>query len=281
MHAFTARQFDLLLAPTIIENGIDIPTVNTMLVHRADRFGLAQLYQLRGRVGRSRELGYCYLLVEPDRVLTDDARKRLEALREFTELGAGFRIAGRDLEIRGAGNLLGGEQSGHIAELGIETYLKMLEETVRELKGETVEAGPSVQLDLPVPMAIPKAYIGDENLRLEIYRRLAAAEVPREELAAELADRFGEPPPEVLALLEVAGLKRRAEALRVQSIAAGAGKLTIRLRRDARVDVDKLIRLVAGRAGASFTPAGVLALELVSGADVVAAARAVLDEVAA
>jgi transcription-repair coupling factor (superfamily II helicase) len=280
MHAFTARQYDLLLASTIIENGIDIPTVNTMLVHRADRFGLAQLYQLRGRVGRSRELGYCYLLVEPDRSLTDDARKRLEALREFTELGAGFRIAGRDLEIRGAGNLLGAEQSGHIAELGIETYLKMLEETIRELKGEEVEAGPSVQLDLPVPMAIPKAYIGDENLRLEIYRRLAAAEIPREELAAELADRFGEPPREVLALLEVAGLKRRAEALRVQSISAAAGKLTLRLRRDARVDVDKLIRLVAGRAGASFTPSGVLTLDL-DGGDVVAAARAVLDEVAA
>ncbi len=281
MHAFTARQYDLLLASTIIENGIDIPTVNTMIVHRADRFGLAQLYQLRGRVGRSRELGYCYLLTEPDRVLTEEARKRLEALREFTELGAGFRIAGRDLEIRGAGNLLGAEQSGHIAELGIETYLKMLEATVRELKGEAVEEGPSVQLDLPVPMAIPRSYIGDESLRLEIYRKLAAAEAPREELAAELADRFGEPPAEVLALLDVAALKRRAEALRVQAISAGGGRLTLRLRRDARVDVDRLIRLVASRAGASFSPGGVLALELAGGADPVAAARAVLDEVAA
>ena len=141
MHAFTAREYDVLLATTIIENGIDIPTVNTMLIHRADRFGLAQLYQLRGRVGRSRELGYCYLLVPADAPLTDEARRRLEALREFTELGAGFRIAGRDLEIRGAGNLLGAEQSGHIAELGIETYLKMLEETVRELKGESGRGG--------------------------------------------------------------------------------------------------------------------------------------------
>ena len=281
MHAFTGRQYDLLLASTIIENGIDIPTVNTMIVHRADRFGLAQLYQLRGRVGRSRELGYCYLLTEPDRVLTEEARKRLEALREFTELGAGFRIAGRDLEIRGAGNLLGAEQSGHIAELGIETYLKMLEATVRELKGEAVEEGPSVQLDLPVPMAIPKGYIRDESLRLEVYRKLAAAEAPREELAAELADRFGEPPAEVLALLEVAALKRRAETLRVQSISAGGGRLTLRLRRDARVDVDRLIRLVASRSGASFSPSGVLALELAAGADPVAAARAVLDEVAA
>src|SRR5690606_32870992 len=136
------REYDLLLATTIIENGIDIPSVNTMLVHRADRFGLAQLYQLRGRVGRSHELGYCYLLVPSDRALSEDARLRLEALREFTELGAGFRIAARDLEIRGAGNLLGAEQSGHIAELGIETYLRMLEETVRELRGEAVEEGP-------------------------------------------------------------------------------------------------------------------------------------------
>jgi len=281
MHAFTAGEHDLLLASTIIENGIDIPTVNTMIVHRADRFGLAQLYQLRGRVGRGRELGYCYLLVEPDRALGEEARKRLEALREFTELGAGFRIAGRDLEIRGAGNLLGAEQSGHIAEVGIETYLKMLEETLAELKGERVEEGPSVQLDLPVPMAIPRDYVADESLRLEIYRRLATAERPREELAEELTDRFGPPPAEVLALLEVAALKRRAEQMRVQAISAAGGRLTVRLRRDARVEVDKLIRLVASRPGASFSPSGVLTLELARGADVVAAARAALDEVAA
>ncbi len=281
MHAFTAGEFDLLLASTIIENGIDIPTVNTMIVHRADRFGLAQLYQLRGRVGRGRELGYCYLLVEPDRALGQEARKRLEALREFTELGAGFRIAGRDLEIRGAGNLLGAEQSGHIAELGIDAYLKMLEEALAELKGEVIEAAPSVQLDLPVPMSIPRAYIADENLRLEIYRKLAAAESSREEIAEELADRFGTPPSEVLTLLEVAALKRRAEAIRVQSISAGAGRLTVRLRRDARVEPDKLIRLVASSPGASFSPSGVLSLELAPGADVVALAREVLDEVSA
>jgi transcription-repair coupling factor (superfamily II helicase) len=281
MHAFTAREFDLLLATTIIENGIDIPTVNTMLVHRADRFGLAQLYQLRGRVGRSRELGYCYLLVEGDRVLTDEARRRLEALREFTELGAGFRIAARDLEIRGAGNLLGAEQSGHIAELGIETYLKMLDDTVRELKGEAVEAPPSTTLDLPVPLSIPRSYIADENLRMEIYRKLAAAELPREELLAELADRFGRPPAAVEMLLDVAALKREAEALRVQAISAAAGKLTIRLRRDARVDVDRLIRFVSSRPGAAFSPSGVLTLDLPAGAATVATARAALAELAA
>jgi len=281
MHAFTARQHDLLLATTIIENGIDIPTVNTMLVDRADRFGLAQLYQLRGRVGRSRELGYCYLLVPSDRPLTEDARRRLEALREFTELGAGFRIAGRDLEIRGAGNLLGAEQSGHIAELGIETYLKMLEETVRELRGEAVEEGPSVTLDLPLPMTIPRSYIGDENLRMEIYRKLAAAERPREELLGELSDRFGRPPREVEALLDVVDLKRVAEALRVQTISAADGRLTFRLRRDARIDVDRLIRFVSARPGAAFSPTGVLTLELARGQQLVETARSVLAELAA
>jgi transcription-repair coupling factor (superfamily II helicase) len=279
MHAFTAREHDLLLATTIIENGIDIPSVNTMIVHRADRFGLAQLYQLRGRVGRSHELGYCYLMVPSDRVLAPDARKRLEALREFTELGAGFRIAARDLEIRGAGNLLGAQQSGHIAELGIETYLRMLEETVRELKGEAVEEGPSTALDLPVPMSIPRSYIADENLRMEIYRKIAAAEASREELVAELTDRFGRPPASVGLLLDLAELKREAEALRVQSISAAAGQLTFRLRRDARIDVDRLIRFVSERPGAAFSPAGVLTMPIPAGQAVVAAARGTLAEI--
>jgi transcription-repair coupling factor (superfamily II helicase) len=261
MHAFTRGEHDVLVATTIIENGIDIPNVNTMLVHRADRFGLAQLYQLRGRVGRSHQLGYCYLLVAPDRALAGDARKRLEALREFTELGAGFRIAARDLEIRGAGNLLGAEQSGHIGELGIETYLRMLEETVRELRGEVIEEAPSVALDLPVPMAIPASYIGEANLRMEIYRRMALGEEPEAELVAELTDRFGPPPPEVAALLAIASLKRLAERLRVQAIAAQEGKITIRLRRDARIDIDRLVRFVADRPGTAFSPTGVLTLE--------------------
>jgi transcription-repair coupling factor (superfamily II helicase) len=280
MHAFTAREHDLLLATTIIENGIDIPSVNTMIVHRADRFGLAQLYQLRGRVGRGRELGYCYLLVPADRVLSQDARHRLEALREFTELGAGFRIAARDLEIRGAGNLLGAEQSGHIAALGIETYLRMLEETVRELKGEAVDEGPSTALDLPVPLAIPRSYIADENLRMEIYRKLAVAETSRDELVAELTDRFGRPPRAVESLLDVAALKREAEALRVQAISAAEGKLTFRLRRDAKVDVDRLIRFVSERPGASFSPSGVLAVTLPKGGGAVDLARGVLAELA-
>ncbi len=283
MHAFTNGEMDLLLATTIIENGIDIPNVNTMIVHRADRFGLAQLYQLRGRVGRSNQLAYCYLMVAGDRVLSEPARKRLGAIREFTDLGAGFRIAARDLEIRGAGNLLGGEQSGHIAAVGIETYLKLLEETVRELRGESVAEAPSVAIDLPVPMSIPQEYVNDANLRMELYQKIAAAESAEREMLAELADRFGPPPAAVHTLVEVAALKRLAESLRVQSIAAKGHELTIRLRRDARIDVTRLIDLVSRTPGASFSPTGVLTLTAPPGGggqQLLSTARSTLAELA-
>jgi transcription-repair coupling factor (superfamily II helicase) len=282
MHAFTAGEYDLLLATTIIENGIDIPNVNTMIVHRADRFGLAQLYQLRGRVGRSNQLAYCYLLVEPDRVLSEDARKRMQALREFSDLGAGFRIAARDLEIRGAGNLLGGEQSGHIMSVGIETYLKLLEESVRELRGEEIEEAPSTAIDLPVAMSIPTEYVADANLRMELYRRIASTDVAVPEMVAELRDRFGAPPESVRTLIEVAAVKRIAERLRVQSIALAGGKLTFRLRRDARVAVDRLIAMVSENPGAAFSPAGVLTLPVVGGGQqALELARRTLDHLVA
>ncbi len=277
MHAFSNREFDLLLATTIIENGIDIPNVNTMIVHRAERFGLAQLYQLRGRVGRSNQLAYCYLLVPEDRVLSEVARKRLAAIREFTDLGAGFRIAARDLEIRGAGNLLGGEQSGHISAVGIETYLKLLEETVRELRGETVEEAPSVAIDLPVAMSIPQDYVEDANLRMEIYRKIGAAEDTESEILAELSDRFGPPPPAVVTLIAVAGLKRLAESLRVQSISGKGGEVIIRLRRDARIDVDRLIEMVSTRPGTAISPTGVLTLAATGGRQMIGVAREALE----
>jgi transcription-repair coupling factor (superfamily II helicase) len=280
MHAFTRGDFDVLLATTIIENGIDIPNVNTMIVHRADRFGLAQLYQLRGRVGRSNQLAYCYLLVPGDLILSEAARKRLAAIREFTDLGAGFRIAARDLEIRGAGNLLGGEQSGHINAVGIETYLKLLEETVRELRGETVEEAPSVNIDLPVPMSIPQDYVEDSNLRMEIYRKIASADSSESEIVAELIDRFGPLPPAVETLIEVAALKRTAETLRVQSISAKGKELTLRLRRDARIDVDRLIEMVSSQPGASFSPTGVLTLTAGDGRQMLTLARQTLESLA-
>ncbi len=277
MHAFVAGEYHMLLATTIIENGIDIPNVNTMIVHRADRFGLAQLYQLRGRVGRSDQLAYCYLLVSSDRILSSEARKRLDAIREFTELGAGFRVAGRDLEIRGAGNLLGAEQSGHIAAVGIETYLKMLEETVAELKGEAPEETPSVALDLPVAMSIPEEYIGDPNLRMEIYRRLAAGEEDDADVLAELRDRFGPPPEGVRTLLRVAAVKRLAESLRLQSISGRGKKLVLRLRQDARVEPERLIELVSQNPGSRFSPSGALTFEGVGATEVVDRARQVLE----
>ncbi|MCP4663019.1 MAG: transcription-repair coupling factor [bacterium] len=277
MHAFVAGEYHLLLATTIIENGIDIPNVNTMIVHRADRFGLAQLYQLRGRVGRSDQLAYCYLLVSPDRILTQEARKRLDAIRDFCELGAGFRVAGRDLEIRGAGNLLGAEQSGHIAAVGIETYLKMLEESVAELRGEAPEEAPSVALDLPVVMSIPEDYVGDPNLRLEIYRRLATGDEPEEEILGELRDRFGPPPDGVRSLVKAAAVKRLGEALRLQSISAHNGRLVLRLREDARVDPERLVDLVSGHPNSYFSPSGALSLEGVAASEALDKARAALE----
>ena len=280
MRAFKEGRYDLLLATTIIENGIDIPRVNTMLIHHAERFGLAQLYQLRGRVGRSSQLAFCYLLVPPDRILSIEARKRLQAIQEFGDLGAGFRIAARDLEIRGAGNLLGAEQSGHINELGIETYMKMLEDTVRELRGEDVDDAPSAAIDLPISMTIPQEYIADANLRMEVYRRLALGEERRSEILEELKDRFGAPPRSVELLAEAAELKSLAERLRVQSVSAHGSSLVIRLRRDARVDVDRLIELVSNREGASFAPSGVLKMTGVGSSEWLPVARTTLETIA-
>jgi transcription-repair coupling factor (superfamily II helicase) len=280
MHAFTAGDYDLLLATTIIENGIDIPNVNTMLVQNAERFGLAQLYQLRGRVGRSDQLAYCYLLISGDRVLSEDARKRLDAIREFTELGAGFRVAGRDLEIRGAGNLLGAEQSGHINAVGIETYLKMLEETVAELKGEAVLEGVSVALDFSLPAAVPESYVGDGNLRMEIYQRLATGDEDdglwEDSVLEELRDRFGTPPESVVNLVRLAQVKSVAERLRLQSITARRGKLVLRLRQDAAVEPERLVEMVHKRPGTHFSPDGALTLQGVSDVDAIAVARETL-----
>jgi transcription-repair coupling factor (superfamily II helicase) len=210
-------------------------------------------------------------------VLSSEASQRLRALREFTELGAGFRVAARDLEIRGAGNLLGPEQSGHIAAVGIETYMRMLEDTVRELKGEVVEETVSVAIDLPLPMSLPEEYIGDANLRMDVYRRIAATEVSDEEIIAELRDRFGPPPTQVYELLEVAALKKLAESLRIQSISLRGSKLNLRLRRDTRIDVDLLVRLVSEEEGMSFSPSGVLTVERAAGIKLGSQAKVLLE----
>src|SRR5260221_2889012 len=196
MIAFLEGAFDLLLSTTIVANGLDIPRVNTIVVNRADRFGLAQLYQLRGRVGRSDRRAYAYLLVPARQVLTPVARRRLKALQEFSELGSGFRVAAMDLELRGAGNLLGAEQSGHIAAVGFEMYCRLLERTVQEMKGETVRPEVKAQINLAVDIKIPEDYIPDFSERLVLYKKISSV-AGEEELARirdEIRDLYGEIP---------------------------------------------------------------------------------------
>jgi transcription-repair coupling factor (superfamily II helicase) len=226
---FWEREYDVLVCTTIIESGLDMPTVNTMVVDRADTLGLAQLYQLRGRVGRSGQRAYAYLFHPPDRVLTEEAYERLKTLGEFTELGSGFKIAMRDLEIRGAGNLLGGEQSGHIAAVGFDLYCQMVTEAVGELTGETPEEPLEINIDVPVTASIPRDYIARDDLRMEAYRRLAAvaSRADVEDIAAEWADRYGPPPPPAAALLTVGRV--RAECARLGIREVGVQKGAVRL----------------------------------------------------
>jgi transcription-repair coupling factor (superfamily II helicase) len=175
MLAFMNHEYDVLVATTIIENGLDIPLANTMLINRADRHGLSELYQLRGRVGRSNRRAYAYLLIPPEQELTEIARRRLAALKEFSDLGAGFKIAALDLELRGAGNMLGGEQSGHIEAVGFELYTSMLEAAVKEMKGESSEERPATQLNLGIALRIDESYVPEENQRLRLYKKIAGA----------------------------------------------------------------------------------------------------------
>ena len=218
---FIESCINVLVATTIIENGIDIPNANTMIILNADRFGLAQLYQLRGRVGRSDRLAYAYLMYQPGKVLTEIARKRLAAIREFTEFGAGFKLAMRDLELRGAGNILGEAQSGHIESIGYELYCKEIDRAVRQLKGEDVgEARSEISIDLPVCASIPADYIPDETLRLEAYRRISGILDSDDamDVIDEFTDRYGDVPDEALELINVAEIRAHAEYLGISDI---------------------------------------------------------------
>ena len=220
MHRFVSRKADVLVSTTIIESGIDIPTVNTIFINRAERFGLADLHQLRGRVGRSSHRAYCYLLLAPDRPPTIKAAKRLKTVEEFSELGAGFRIAMRDLEIRGAGNLLGSEQSGHIAAVGYEMYCRLLEQTVRRLKDEPDPTPPPVQVDLDVVAHIPRHYVPADRARIELYRRIVACltESDLAQLERDLVDAFGPLPKEVQRLVELAETRVHARRFGIRAI---------------------------------------------------------------
>jgi transcription-repair coupling factor (superfamily II helicase) len=221
MLAFMNHEYDVLVATSIIENGLDIPLANTIIINRADRHGLSELYQLRGRVGRSNRRAYAYLLIPPETELTEIARRRLAALKEFSDLGAGFKIAALDLELRGAGNMLGGEQSGHIEAVGFEMYTSMLEEAVRKMKGEEdrpAHAGTSINLGISV--RIDSTYIPEENQRLRMYKRIAGAEAQPEleDVLAELKDRYGDPPESVLNLLAAGSLRLLCEQLGIAQL---------------------------------------------------------------
>jgi transcription-repair coupling factor (superfamily II helicase) len=268
MLAFMRHEYDVLVATTIIENGLDIPLANTILINRADRHGLSELYQLRGRVGRSNRRAYAYLLIPPEQELTDIARRRLAALKEFSDLGAGFKIAALDLELRGAGNMLGGEQSGHIEAVGFELYTSMLEATVKEMKGESSEDRPAMQLNLGIALRIDESYVPEENQRLRLYKKIAGTtgEAALAEVRAEMEDRYGAPPDATVFLLEAALVRLECERIGIAQIDRKRTELHIRFTEKAAVDPQRLMRLVArnSKRGAQFTPQGLLKYPLVA-----------------
>jgi len=252
MSGFYDRQYDVLLSTTIIESGLDIPTANTLIVHRGDMFGLAQLYQLRGRVGRSKQRAYALITLPPNRLLTPAAEKRLKVLQSLDSLGAGFSLASHDLDIRGAGNLLGEEQSGHIREVGYELYQSMLEEAVSSLRagGEREAEGAwSPQINAGTSVLIPETYVADLQVRLGLYRRLADLdeEADLDSFAAELHDRFGRPPEEVRHLLEVVSIKLMCRKVNVASIDAGPKGALIAFRDDRVDNPDALIAWITAQ----------------------------------
>ena len=214
---FWERKFDVLVSTTIIETGLDIANANTLIIDRADKYGLSQLHQLRGRVGRGRERAYAYFLYDEDKPLSETAHDRLETIAANNDLGAGMQIALKDLEIRGAGNLLGGEQSGHIAGVGFDLYLRMIGEAVSTFRGDVAEGQTELRLELPVDAHIPEDYVDSERLRLEAYQKLSTASAANaaddaiDRVLDELTDRYGEPPEQVLNLVAVSRLRRMAQ----------------------------------------------------------------------
>ena len=264
---FVARRFDILLATTIVENGLDIPNVNTIIINRADRYGLSQLYQLRGRVGRSDRPAYAYLLIPPELTLSPVAKKRLAAIREFSDLGSGFRVAALDLEIRGAGNLLGGEQSGHIEAVGFEMYMKLLEQAVRELKGEEVDDDVRATVNLGLDIRIEDAYVPDMAQRLVIYRRVAAARTETEvaDVIEEARDRYGPLPNSMLNLAEFGRIRVMADRLGLESVDRQGASVVFKFRENAgskAPDPARVIGLMNRRPDVTLLPPSSLRLSL-------------------
>ncbi len=279
---FVAFKYDVLVATTIIENGIDIARANTIIINRADNYGLSQLYQLRGRVGRSNRRAYAYLLIPSELELTPIARRRLSAIREFSDLGAGFRIAALDLELRGAGNILGGQQSGQLDALGFDLYTKMLERTIGELKGDEIEDETSVSINMGVDVSIPNEYINETSQRLRTYKRISSAdneEVLRQ-IYSEINDRYGKMPESVENLFEYARLRKLAEEMRVVSVDKTKEGVAVKLGENARVAPEKLMRVLSEIEGANFSPSGILKVDI-KVENIIEAARQVLESIRA
>jgi len=285
MLKFMHHEADILVSTTIIENGLDIPLCNTILINRADRMGLSELYQLRGRVGRSNRRAYAYLLLPSEIELTPIARRRLAALKEFSDLGAGFKIAALDLELRGAGNLLGGEQSGHIEAIGFELYTQMLERAVREMKGEVGSEATEIQLNLGLNIRIPSDYIKEENQRLRMYKRVAGVETESQlnDVRSELIDRYGETPTAVRNLLDYARLKLQAMRVGANAIERKREFVNIKFGAQAAIDPGKLARFVASQRGTQFTPEGTLkfSIKIDSAGGILQTLRDLLEELEA
>ena len=263
---FVNHQYDVLVSTTIIENGLDIPNVNTIIINHAERYGLAQLYQLRGRVGRSDRRAYAYLLIPSEDNLSQVAQQRLAAIKEFSNLGSGFRVAALDLEIRGAGNLLGAEQSGQIEAIGFDMYVKLLEQTVSELKGEpgAEDGDRRAKVNLGIELRIDEEYVAETNQRLALYRRVASAtdELELTTLADELVDRYGPIPPAVARLLEFGKIRILADGLGVDSIDREKHLLVLKFRDDAPLDPVRLVSIVQARPDVTLTPPGTLGVDL-------------------
>lgn len=261
---FMSHKYDVLLSTTIIENGLDIPNVNTIIVNHAERFGLSQLYQLRGRVGRSDRRAYAYLLTPTEDGLSQVARQRLAAIKEFSDLGSGFRVAALDLEIRGAGNLLGAQQSGHIEAIGFDMYIKLLEQTVRELKGEIVEDDHRAAINLGLDLRIDEKYIPETNQRLALYRKVAEARDDQALSAVldESMDRYGPVPPSVIRLAEYGRIRVLADRLGLESVEREQHLLVIRFRDNTKIEPDRLISFVQDRPAVTLTPPAVIRVDL-------------------
>jgi transcription-repair coupling factor (superfamily II helicase) len=255
MSAFYDRKYDVLVSTTIVESGLDIPNANTLIVHRADRFGLAQLYQLRGRVGRAKTRAYAYLTMPADRSITETAQKRLQVLADLDSLGAGFQLASHDLDIRGAGNLLGDEQSGHIKEVGFELYQSMLEDAIVELKAGGVprpeEFTPQISVDAPI--MIPEEYVPDLDLRMGLYRRLGELDDRSaiDAFAAELIDRFGPLPKETANLMTIVEVKLNAKQARIAKLDIGPKGAVVTFAPDGFPDLGGLLGYIDRLKGAA------------------------------